>query len=315
VDAFVVSDDGDFLAYSVDTTGFREYTLRVRDLRRGADGPESIARVSSAAWAADSMTLFYVTEDDAKRPCRLWRHRRGEDGARLVHEETDERFTLSIRRSRSLGFLFLEADSHSASEVRFLAATDPEGAFRLFLPREPELEYEVDHGGEVFWVRINDRGPFVGNRIVDLSYSAATRLDIVRTGTAFVELRTIAAGEIGSEVAATNAPAPGEPAAAPPPATPGPLAPSVAVPSPAAAAPAVALYIQVGAFADADNAQRVLERLQSNGVPHVFSLLSSGTGRALRRVRIGPIGTVEEFDQLAARLAALGYPEARLAND
>jgi rare lipoprotein A len=170
-------------------------------------------------------------------------------------------------------------------------------------------------------VRINDRGPFVDNRIIDLSYSAATRLDLVRTGTAFVELRTIAAGEIGSEVASTNAPAPGGPAAAPPPATPGPLAPPaavaplVAVPSPAAAAPAVALYIQVGAFADADNAQRVLARLQSNGVPHVFSLLSSGSGRALRRVRIGPIGTVEEFDQLAARLAALGYPEARLAND
>ena len=77
----------------------------------------------------------------------------------------------------------------------------------------------------------------------------------------------------------------------------------------------VALYIQVGAFADPLNAQRVLDRLQSNGVPHVFSLASSGSGRALRRVRIGPIATVEEFDALAARLASLGYPEARLAND
>ncbi len=153
-------------------------------------------------------------------------------------------------------------------------------------------------------VRINDRGPFVGNRIIDLSYSAAKRLDIVRTGTAFVELRTIAAGEIGSEVAAVNAATPGEPAPTPPPPVAhGPVAPTVA------------LYIQVGAFADADNARRVLERLQANGVPHVFSLLGSGTTRTLRRVRIGPIGTVEEFDQLAARLAALGYPEARLAND
>src|SRR5258706_185797 len=91
VDAFVVSDDGDFLAYSVDTTGFREYTLRVKDLRRDQDGPESIERVSSVAWAADGATLFYVTDDDAKRPHRLWRRRRGEEGAVLLHEEPDAR--------------------------------------------------------------------------------------------------------------------------------------------------------------------------------------------------------------------------------
>ena len=177
-------------------------------------------------------------------------------------------------------------------------------------------------------VRINDRGPFVANRIVDLSYSAATRLDIVRTGTAFVELRTIAPGEIGSEVASTSAapptpaPAPAVAAAVAAPAAPAPanlpLEPATPTSAlvPTAPAPAmIALYIQVGAFADADNAQRVLDRLQSNGVPHVFSVASVSTGRTLRRIRIGPIGTVEEFDQLAARLAALGYPEARLAND
>jgi oligopeptidase B len=158
VDAFAVSDDGVFLAYSVDTTGFREYTLRVKDLRRDEHGPESIERVSSVAWAADGATLFYVTDDDAKRAYRLWRHRRGETGATLIHEETDERFSLTIRRSRSLGYLFLDADSHTASEVRFLAASEPEGTFRVFLPRAPELEYEIDHGGDSFWIRTNDRG-------------------------------------------------------------------------------------------------------------------------------------------------------------
>jgi len=163
-------------------------------------------------------------------------------------------------------------------------------------------------------VRINDRGPFVANRIVDLSYSAATRLDIVRTGTAFVELRTIGPGELLAtpEATVTTAvPAP-VPVAAPV---------TVAAPAavaPAAAAPAtaqVALYIQVGAFADPGNAQRVVDRLQSAGVAHVFSVASTGSGQVLRRVRVGPIGTVEEFDQLAAQLATLGYPEARLAND
>jgi oligopeptidase B len=158
VDAFVISDDGDSLAYSVDTTGFREYTLRVKDLRRDIDGPESIDKVSSVAWAADGTTLFYVTDDDAKRPHRLWRRRRGGQDAVLLYEESDERFSLTIRRSRSLGYLFLDADSHTASEVRFLDANEPDGSFRIFLPRAPELEYEIDHGGSTFWIRINDRG-------------------------------------------------------------------------------------------------------------------------------------------------------------
>ncbi len=158
VNAFVVSDDGSLLAYSVDTTGFREYTLHVRDLRRAENGPESIERVSSVAWSADGKTLFYVTDDDAKRAYRLWRHRRGDAEPVLIHEESDERFSLAIRRSRSLGYLFLDADSHTASEVRFLAASDPDGAFRIFLPRAPELEYEVDHGGSTFWIRTNDSG-------------------------------------------------------------------------------------------------------------------------------------------------------------
>jgi rare lipoprotein A len=147
-------------------------------------------------------------------------------------------------------------------------------------------------------VRINDRGPFVANRIVDLSYSAATRLDIVRTGTAFVELRTIGPGETLATPAATATTAVPAP-----------------VPWPAPATTTVALYIQVGAFADPGNAQRVVDRLQSAGVAHVFSVANGDSGQVLRRVRVGPIATVEEFDRLAAQLATLGYPEARLAND
>ena len=158
VDAFSVSDDGDLLAYSADTTGFREYTLHVRDLRTGVDAPDTVERVSSVAWAADGVTLFYVTDDDAKRPYRLWRRRLGEASATLVLEEADERFSLTIRRSRSLGYLFLDADSHTASEVSFLSAATPEGALTIVRPRAPELEYEVDHGDGVFWIRTNDRG-------------------------------------------------------------------------------------------------------------------------------------------------------------
>jgi rare lipoprotein A len=146
-------------------------------------------------------------------------------------------------------------------------------------------------------VRINDRGPFVSNRIVDLSYTAAQRLDIVRTGTALVELQTVGPVTDGGAMAsALPMPSP----------TPVPASTPANLP---------ALYIQVGAYAEVGNAQRVVERLQAAGIDSSLSLASATGGRALRRVRVGPIASVEQFDSLAARLATLGYPDARLASD
>jgi oligopeptidase B len=158
VDAFAVSDDGEWLAYSVDTTGSREYTLRLRDLRRGVDAEETVPRVSSVAWTADGNALFYVTDDDAKRPYRLWSLRRRPWASALILEEADERFSLTVRRSRSQRYLFLDADSHTASEARFLDASRPDAPWTLVLPRAPDIEYELDHGDDLFWIRINDRG-------------------------------------------------------------------------------------------------------------------------------------------------------------
>ena len=168
-------------------------------------------------------------------------------------------------------------------------------------------------------VRINDRGPFVANRVIDLSYSAASRLDIVRTGTAFVELRTIGVGDNGGvappiQVTAATTMSPAvQPASSAP--TGSAVADAAAATIDSSQPATVALYIQIGAFADPVNAQRVLDRLQSNGIAQVFSVANDSSGRTLRRVRIGPIATVEQFDALAARLTALGFPEARLAND
>jgi oligopeptidase B len=69
--ALEVSADGKSLAYSLDYSGFREYTLRIRDLANGTDHPQTIEKARSVAWAADNRTLFYVTEDEAKRASRL----------------------------------------------------------------------------------------------------------------------------------------------------------------------------------------------------------------------------------------------------
>ena len=94
------SDDGNLLAYSTDNTGYRQYTLQVKDLRTGQLLPEKIERVDSMAWANDNKTLFYQTEDPVtKRSDKLWRHVLGTDKYELIYEEKDELFDIGVGKS------------------------------------------------------------------------------------------------------------------------------------------------------------------------------------------------------------------------
>jgi len=168
LDASEVSDDNQLLAYSLDITGFRLYTLRIKDLRTGALLPESFDRVTSVAWAADNRTLFYTVEDETtKRSHRLYRHiLGGAEPDKLLYEEIDERFQVQVERTRSGAFLLLNSASHTASEVRYLPAGHPEDQFSLIAPREDEHEYHVDHhpgdpgkpSAGVFYIRTNSGG-------------------------------------------------------------------------------------------------------------------------------------------------------------
>jgi rare lipoprotein A len=179
--------------------------------------------------------------------------------------------------------------------------------------------------GHSIVVRINDRGPFVANRIIDLSYTAANRLDMIRNGTAFVEVTTLTpAGESSTDLPVTTpeASAAGAGLSNVPPVTaalePAPAAPAAPPGSATPAAPAVSIsshfYIQVGAFSQADNARRAAQKLRDAGLEHVMTQAPTAD-QPLQRVRIGPISSVQEFDQLIARLSALGFPSARLAQD
>jgi oligopeptidase B len=118
--------------------------------------------VSSAAWSADNAILFYVTEDDAKRPFRLWRHRLGVSADDLLLEERDELFRLGIFRSRTRRILFAAARTFTSGDYRWLSAAEPFGEWRMIQPREKDHEYDVDHGiddrGERFWIRTNGGG-------------------------------------------------------------------------------------------------------------------------------------------------------------
>src|SRR5467141_2151020 len=147
LDSFEVSEDNHLLAYSTDTTGFRQYVLQVKDLRDGKTFPERFERVTSVAWASDNRTLFYSVEDETtKRSHRLYRHVLGSaEPDHLLYEETDEHFRIAVERTRSGAFLLLTIASHTASEVRYLRADQATGEFRLVAPREDNHEYYADH--------------------------------------------------------------------------------------------------------------------------------------------------------------------------
>lgn len=159
--ATAITDDGRSLAYTTDTTGFRQYTLHIKDLASGETLTDTVERVGSIVWAADNTTLFYTVEDDEqKRQYQLWRHTLVQPHSAdvLVYEDDDERFNIAAGRTRDGQYLVLESASHITSECHFLAAATPEGSFTLVAPREDDHEYSVDHRNGLWFIRTNDRG-------------------------------------------------------------------------------------------------------------------------------------------------------------
>jgi oligopeptidase B len=156
-----ITDDGRWLAYTTDTTGFRQYTLHVKDLETGETLRGEVERVGSVAWAADNCTLFYTLEDEEqKRQFQLFRHTLGaphcEDA--LVYQDDDERFNIGIDRTRDGRYLVLDSASHTTSESRVLRASEPLGAFNVISLRQDEHEYSIDHRNGLWFIRTNDRG-------------------------------------------------------------------------------------------------------------------------------------------------------------
>jgi oligopeptidase B len=160
VAAYNVSDDGNLLTYTTDNTGFRQYTLAVKDLRTGKLLPDHAERVGSVAWANDNKTLFYTVEDaTTKRQYRLYRHTVGTTGPdELIYEEKDERFDVFVQKARSKAFIFLVSASLTTSEVRYIPADQPMAEWKVMEPRKQGIEYYPDHNGNFFYIRVNDTG-------------------------------------------------------------------------------------------------------------------------------------------------------------
>ncbi len=156
VGAYSVSDDGNLLAYSTDSTGYRQYTLQIKDLRTGRLLPDRAERVLNVSWARDNKTIFYVTEDQVtKRSDRFFRHVLGTDKYEQIYHEPDELYSLNSYRTRDKSFIFLVSGSKTTSEAHYLPGDRPTDSLSVLLPRELDHEYEVDHRDGLFYIRTN----------------------------------------------------------------------------------------------------------------------------------------------------------------
>lgn len=158
VGTMVVSPDHRWLAYSVDTTGYEDFMLYVKNLRTGELLPDQLGPLYSVAWANDNRTFFYTTPDSAKRAHRLYRHVLGTpvSSDELVVEEPDVLFRLGLSRTRSGAHIVITSSSFTSSEVRLISADRPRMAARIVHPRQPDMVYSLDHSGNWFYIVTND---------------------------------------------------------------------------------------------------------------------------------------------------------------
>ena len=139
------------------------------------------------------------------------------------------------------------------------------------LPLPSFVEVTNLENGRSVTVRVNDRGPFRKNRLIDLSYMAAARLGFVEQGTARVEVRAVAAREAGA---------------------PDPLGGDI--------------WLQVGAFSDRQRAERVASQLRRTGLGEVTVRSAQFSGRRLWRVRTGPFASEYRLREAERRIRELG---------
>jgi len=153
-----VSPDGNILAYTWDTTGGEWYTLLLKDLRTGRVLPDRIDSVNyEVEWAADNRTLFYGRNDAAHRAYRIQRHQLGDTQPdAVVYQDLDPLFNVDVTESKDRAYLFINSESFTSSDTRYLRADQPGGAWRVLLPRVPDLVYSVEHHGSDFLIRTNE---------------------------------------------------------------------------------------------------------------------------------------------------------------
>jgi oligopeptidase B len=156
---WAVSSAQDLVAYAVDTQGRRIHRVYFKELNTGKLLPEVLPEVTeNLAWANDNKTLFYAKQDPATlRAFQIYRHALGTDpkNDQLVFEENEETFSSWIFKTKSKKYLMIASSQTLSQEYRYLEADDPYGEFKLFLARERDHEYHIEHFNDRFVIRTN----------------------------------------------------------------------------------------------------------------------------------------------------------------
>jgi oligopeptidase B len=161
IGGWALSADQSLMAYAVDTQGRRIYTIYIKNLLTGELSPDIIPNVTeNLTWADDNQTLFYAKQDlTTLRAHQIYRHRLGSsaESDQLVFEESDETYAAYVYKTKSKKYLMIVSAQTLSQEYRYLEADDPFGEFKIFLPRQREHEYSIDHFADRFLIRTNDQ--------------------------------------------------------------------------------------------------------------------------------------------------------------
>ncbi len=172
----IVSESRNIAAYAEDTLGRRIFSVRFRNLETGAAFADVLADASGAmAWAADDIHLFYAKRDEATlRPHQVWRHVLGTPQVddQLVFEESDDEFFVDVRRSKSQRYIIIGSYQTLSHEIRVVPADQPLSEPRVFLARENDHEYDIEHLGDRFYIRTNWKARDFRLMSVPLEHSA-----------------------------------------------------------------------------------------------------------------------------------------------
>ncbi len=153
---FSPSDDGNMLAFATDTTGYRQYSLQIKDLKSGKMLPDTFERVTSVEWSNDGKFLFIGQEDPvSKRSDKIWRHTVGTDKSDTIFEEKDVLFNSGVGRSRDRKMLFIVSGAKTMDEYRYLAADNPTGEWKVISPRREGHQYNADFDSGEFYIVTN----------------------------------------------------------------------------------------------------------------------------------------------------------------
>ncbi len=161
-----VSPDQRIVAWTAETTGGERYELRFHDIVARTDLPDIVPNCYyGLAWANDNRTMFYTRPDDAMRPYQVWRHELGGDHRDdvLVYEDPDDRYDVSLGRTRSGGWIVVLSVSRITTEAWVVPADDPHAPARCVEPRRDGIEYYLDHhlhptAGDRFLITTNEGG-------------------------------------------------------------------------------------------------------------------------------------------------------------